>query len=338
MRAAIPVAATGARPAGEPERRTTATRDGRGGGQSHDHPSSPAHPAIFANRPAAAVHGEPRAGLRTLDRRSSCSPEPKGPRDDDAHHERRAARHRPVRRAARRARPEDDARRPSSSARSSTSGLAWVHFPEGHGGLGAVAEAAEHRQRQRLHGGGRAAAVRPQPDRLRHVRADDRRRTAATTQKQRYLRPLFTGEEIWCQMFSEPGAGSDVAGLVDARGTRRRRVDRSTARRCGRRSRTSSRFGIVLARTEPRRREAQGHDDVRRRHARARRRGAAARAGDRRGGVQRGLLHRRAHPRRRTPRRRRRRLGCFAHDADERARVDRRSGRARAAAASSRSR
>ena len=52
-------------------------------------------------------------------------------------------------------------------------------------------------------------------------------------------------------MFSEPGAGSDVAGLVDARGPRRRRVDRSTARRCGRRSRTSSRFGIVLVRTDP---------------------------------------------------------------------------------------
>ena len=38
-------------------------------------------------------------------------------------------------------------------------------------------------------------------------------RTAPTTQKQRYLRPLFTGEEVWCQLFSEPGAGSDVAGL-----------------------------------------------------------------------------------------------------------------------------
>ncbi len=32
-------------------------------------------------------------------------------------------------------------------------------------------------------------------------------------QKQRYLRPLFTGEEIWCQLFSEPGSGSDFAGL-----------------------------------------------------------------------------------------------------------------------------
>ena len=32
-------------------------------------------------------------------------------------------------------------------------------------------------------------------------------------QKQRLLRPLATNQEIWCQMFSEPGAGSDVAGL-----------------------------------------------------------------------------------------------------------------------------
>jgi alkylation response protein AidB-like acyl-CoA dehydrogenase len=32
-------------------------------------------------------------------------------------------------------------------------------------------------------------------------------------QKRRLLRPLATNQEIWCQLFSEPGAGSDVAGL-----------------------------------------------------------------------------------------------------------------------------
>ena len=33
-------------------------------------------------------------------------------------------------------------------------------------------------------------------------------------QKRKFLRPLFTGEQVYCQLFSEPGAGSDLAGVA----------------------------------------------------------------------------------------------------------------------------
>jgi alkylation response protein AidB-like acyl-CoA dehydrogenase len=93
-------------------------------------------------------------------------------------------------------------------------GLAWVHFSEGYGGLG----------------------VSP---RLQAVVNDEIRRNAKTVyedmmlnpigigmgaptvlthgtdwMKKNLLRRIFTAEDIWCQLFSEPGAGSDVAGLA----------------------------------------------------------------------------------------------------------------------------
>jgi alkylation response protein AidB-like acyl-CoA dehydrogenase len=69
-------------------------------------------------------------------------------------------------------------------------------------------------------------------------------------QKQRYLRPMMRGEEIWCQLFSEPGAGSDVASLQTAAV-----MDGDTWVLSGQKVWTSgaqySDFGAVLARTDP---------------------------------------------------------------------------------------
>ncbi|MCC7077431.1 MAG: acyl-CoA dehydrogenase family protein [Acidimicrobiia bacterium] len=91
-------------------------------------------------------------------------------------------------------------------------GLAWVHFPEGYGGLG-VPPTLQRNVDSALH----KAGVRPPDDLLFFGLAlagptvvthgsDDLRR--------RLLRPMFTGEHKWCQLFSEPGAGSDLAGLA----------------------------------------------------------------------------------------------------------------------------
>ena len=90
-------------------------------------------------------------------------------------------------------------------------GLAWVHYDEGFGGLGL---AAKHQKtiNERLHAAGAPVAAARNP--IGHgMSAPTIYTHGSEAQKQRYLRPLFTGEEIWCQLFSEPGAGSDVAGL-----------------------------------------------------------------------------------------------------------------------------
>ena len=90
-------------------------------------------------------------------------------------------------------------------------GLAWVHFPEGHGGLG-VNPKLQRLINERVFAAGAPNAAYRNP--IGYGMCGPTVAVwGSAEQKGRYLRPLFTGEEIWCQLFSEPGSGSDFAGL-----------------------------------------------------------------------------------------------------------------------------
>ena len=127
-------------------------------------------------------------------------------------------------------------------------GLAWVHFPEGLGGLGGSPADQLHVLRHLSRLGAPTAAGRNvigygmvAPTIVIH---------GSDEQKQRFLRPLFTGEEIWCQLFSEPGAGSDVATL----GTRAERDGDEwivTGQKVWTTLAHEAAYGLIIARTNP---------------------------------------------------------------------------------------
>jgi alkylation response protein AidB-like acyl-CoA dehydrogenase len=124
----------------------------------------------------------------------------------------------------------------------------WVgiHWPEEYGGRGASllqvaiynAELARARAPQIL---GRAGVNLVGPTLISHGTEEQRRR---------WLPKILSAEEIWCQLFSEPGAGSDLAGLstkAERRGdtfvVSGQKVWTSYARFAD--------FGIGLVRTDP---------------------------------------------------------------------------------------
>ena len=67
-------------------------------------------------------------------------------------------------------------------------------------------------------------------------------------QQQRYLWPMLTGEELWCQLFSEPGAGSDLANL-SVRAERDGDVYIVNGQKTWTSLAQNAKFGILIART-----------------------------------------------------------------------------------------
>ena len=128
-------------------------------------------------------------------------------------------------------------------------GLSWVHFPEGQGGLG-VSRGLQAVADRILQGAGGPVPLGLNPMGYGMAAPTVREHAQTDEVKQRLLRPLATTEDIWCQLFSEPGAGSDLAGLAtsavrdgDDWVINGQKVWTSLAHR--------ARWGLLLARTDP---------------------------------------------------------------------------------------
>ncbi|MQA08219.1 MAG: acyl-CoA dehydrogenase [Pseudonocardiaceae bacterium] len=88
-------------------------------------------------------------------------------------------------------------------------GLAGLTWPEEFGGRGLslLEEYILHEEAARAgapEGNGRIGRILVGPLLIKH---------GSPAQQQRYLKPILRGDEVWCQGFSEPGAGSDLAGV-----------------------------------------------------------------------------------------------------------------------------
>lgn len=127
-------------------------------------------------------------------------------------------------------------------------GLAWVHFPVGMGGLG-ISPKFQKVVNECVYAAGAPNPMYRNP--IGHGMCGPTVvEWGSDEQKKRYLRPLFTGEEVWCQLFSEPGSGSDFAGL-SAKGVKDGEEWIVNGQKVWTTLAHLSRWGLLVVRTDP---------------------------------------------------------------------------------------
>jgi len=132
-------------------------------------------------------------------------------------------------------------------------GWVGIHWPCEYGGRAAsMTQVAVYNEELARTGAppllGRAGVTLVGPTLLAH---------GTEAQRLRWMRRILAGDDIWCQLFSEPGAGSDLAGLT-TRAEKRGGVYRVTGQKVWSSYATFADMGIALVRTDPDARRHKG--------------------------------------------------------------------------------
>lgn len=125
-------------------------------------------------------------------------------------------------------------------------GWAFPSWPVGYGGRGLTPGAASGAHRARIEAG----AYGPPNGISTFLTAPTLMAYGTEDQQQRYLPHIVNGRDIWCQLFSEPGSGSDMASLA-TRAVRDGDEWVISGQKVWNSGAQYAKYGILIARTDP---------------------------------------------------------------------------------------